>query len=386
MNNEMEETLNCLFEKSSLLPSNLTDYPNQIGGHGLLFGNKCKILYSHEESTIYKPIQHYPKGPHELDFYQRLFDPNCCEPALIELRQFVPDFYGLYRDSQGKHLYLGLKDVLANFKHPSLCDLKMGRRTYAPDSSPSKIMIECAKYKWREEIGFLVTGLRVFNPSIKEHTTFDIFFGRSLDPTTIYSNGIRLFLGNDVKRAQRLAQQYVLKLSQLAKWFESQTRYHFYASSLLLAYDDVAAAAAAVATAADAIDDNVREFNSSSPPNHYCNGLNNSHPIHEDDHLHPPPPLNQSTVSQSFPSPLSPLPSAPATSFMTNETQAEESVLVYLIDFTRWEMIENTNDMKKDENFLYGLYYLIDLFKRAANDNSSSLPADAIPTKNTVQS
>ncbi|VDQ08589.1 unnamed protein product [Trichobilharzia regenti] len=96
--------------------------------------------------------------------------------------------------------------------------------------------------------------------------------------------------------------------------------------------------------------------------------------------------MNQSTVSQSFPSPLSPLPSAPATSFMTNETQAEESVLVYLIDFTRWEMIENTNDMKKDENFLYGLYYLIDLFKRAANDNSSSLPADAIPTKNTVQS
>ncbi|VDQ03952.1 unnamed protein product [Trichobilharzia regenti] len=115
------------------------------------------VLYSHEESTIYKPIQHYPKGPHELDFYQRLFDPNCCEPALIELRQFVPDFYGLYRDSQGKRL----KDVLANFKHPSLCDLKMGRRTYAPDSSPSKIMIECAKYKWREEIGFLVTGLRV---------------------------------------------------------------------------------------------------------------------------------------------------------------------------------------------------------------------------------
>lgn len=37
----------------------------------------------------------------------------------------------------------------------------MGRRTYAPDSSPSKIMIECAKYKWREEIGFLVTGLKV---------------------------------------------------------------------------------------------------------------------------------------------------------------------------------------------------------------------------------
>ncbi|CAH8862628.1 unnamed protein product [Trichobilharzia szidati] len=381
MNNEMEETtLNCLFEKSSLLPSNLTDYPNQIGGHGLLFGNKCKILYSHDESTIYKPIQHYPKGPHELDFYQRLFDPNCCDPVLLELRQFVPDFYGLYRDSQGKHLYLGLKDVLANFKHPSLCDLKMGRRTYAPDSSPSKIMIECAKYKWREEIGFLVTGLRVFNPSIKEHTTFDIFYGRSLDPTTIYSNGIRLFLGTDVKRAQRLARQYVLKLSQLAKWFESQTRYHFYASSLLLAYDDDVAAASA------ADDDNVRKSNS-SPSNHYsppyCNGLSNSHPIpDDDDDLHST--LNQ---SQSSPPPLSS--TSPTSSFMTKETQPDEGVLVYLIDFTRWEMIEDCcNDMKKDENFLYGLYYLIDLFKRASNDNSSSPPNNlsTILTKNTVQS
>ncbi|RTG91056.1 inositol-polyphosphate multikinase, partial [Schistosoma bovis] len=197
--NDETNKLNYLFESSSLLPSDLINYPNQIGGHGLLFGNKCKILYSHVQSTIYKPIQHYPKGPHELEFYQRLFDPNCNDSVLVELRKFID-------------LYLGLKDLLANFKHPSLCDLKMGRRTYAPDSSPSKIMIECAKYKWREEIGFLVTGLKVFYPDLNEYTTFDIFFGRSLNPSTIYDN---------------------------AKWFENQNCYHFYASSLLLAYDSV---------------------------------------------------------------------------------------------------------------------------------------------------
>ncbi|KAK4468005.1 hypothetical protein MN116_008185 [Schistosoma mekongi] len=158
--NDQTNKLNYLFENSSLLPLDLIDYPNQIGGHGLLFGNKSKILYSNVQSTIYKPIQHYPKGPHELEFYQHLFDPNCCNTVLIRLRQFVPDFYGLYRDSEGKHFYLGLKDLLASFKNPSLCDLKMGCRTYAPDSSPSKVMVECAKYKWREEIGFLVTGLK----------------------------------------------------------------------------------------------------------------------------------------------------------------------------------------------------------------------------------
>ncbi|CAH8608540.1 unnamed protein product [Heterobilharzia americana] len=303
--NAQTEKLNCLFENSSLLPADLIDYPNQIGGHGLLFGNKCKILYSHMKSTIYKPIQHYPKGPHEYDFYQRLFDPNCYDPTLIELRKFVPDFYGLYRDTQRKHLYLGLKDVLASFKHPSLCDLKMGRRTYAPDSSPSKVMIECAKYKWREQIGFLITGLRVFNPDVKEDSTFDIFFGRSLDPTSIYNNGIRLFLGPDINRAQRLAHQYVIKLTQLAKWFESQTRYHFYASSLLLAYDSITP---------------------TGNYHFYCNGVDqNSYSQHS----------VEETITNDQ-------------EYSTEEKN--EDVLVYLIDFTRWEMVESV-DMK-DENFL----------------------------------
>lgn len=74
-----------------------------------LFSN-ILVLYSHVQSTIYKPIQHYPKGPHELEFYQRLFDPNCNDSVLVELRKFVPDFYGLYRDSEQKRelIYIDL--------------------------------------------------------------------------------------------------------------------------------------------------------------------------------------------------------------------------------------------------------------------------------------
>lgn len=390
--NDETNKLNYLFESSSLLPSDLINYPNQIGGHGLLFGNKCKILYSHVQSTIYKPIQHYPKGPHELEFYQRLFDPNCHDSILVELRKFVPDFCGLYRDSEQKHLYLGLKDLLANFKHPSLCDLKMGRRTYAPDSSPSKIMIECAKYKWREEIGFLVTGLKVFYPDINEHITFDIFFGRSLNPSTIYDNGIRLFLGPNVNRAKRLAKQFVKKLTQLAKWFENQNYYHFYASSLLLAYDSIflnnemmisshpTTTTTSSSTTTTTTTPSLHHHHNSSYQEDKEIMISNmeqnetmlspyatpSHHSHHHHHYHNSYQDHKEIMTSNMEDSVT----------EGEDEEKEEYVLVYLIDFTRWELVTNCNQIK-DENFLYGLNYLIELFKRASLD---STPLDKIPS------
>lgn len=39
--NEIEVYEN-LFKESNFLPNDLIEYQHQIGGHGLLFGNKCK--------------------------------------------------------------------------------------------------------------------------------------------------------------------------------------------------------------------------------------------------------------------------------------------------------------------------------------------------------
>ncbi|VDO65546.1 unnamed protein product [Schistosoma curassoni] len=210
----------------------------------------------------------------------------------------------------------------------------MGRRTYAPDSSPSKIMIECAKYKWREEIGFLVTGLKVFYPDLNEYTTFDIFFGRSLNPSTIYDN--------DINRAKRLANQFVKKLTQLAKWFENQNCYHFYASSLLLAYDSV-----------DANDEIMPSPNTTTTTTTTTTTqLPYSYYHHDHDHHHSCQDNNKESIISNI-----------------DNNEADEYVLVYLIDFTRWELVTDCSQIK-DENFLYGLNYLIELFQRASLDSS----------------
>lgn len=52
-----------------------------------------------------------------------------------------------------------------------------------------------------------------------------------------------------------------------------------------------------------------------------------------------------------------------------DNNEADEYVLVYLIDFTRWELVTDCSQIK-DENFLYGLNYLIELFQRASLDSS----------------
>ncbi|CAH8531531.1 unnamed protein product [Schistosoma turkestanicum] len=226
--NDETNKLNYLFENSSLLPSDLIDYPNQIGGHGLLFGNKCKR--------------------------------------------------------------------------------------------------------------------------------------------------IRLFLGSNQPRASRLAKQFVRKLSELAHWFENQSTYHFYASSLLLAYDTVA-------------------LNSSPPTPAYQHHQQQQQPLKHSHCINDCTQLDEPTEPFTTSSSSSVAVNAVVDSMATNNSnnnettatvtsslssgdeeqdiQEEDHVLVYLIDFTRWELMSNSNKMK-DENFLYGLNYLISLFKRASVESTTT--------------
>ncbi|VDP93191.1 unnamed protein product [Echinostoma caproni] len=149
----------------------------------------------------------------------------------------------------------------------------------------------------------------------------DKTYGRSLNPTTVYDFGIRVFLGRDPRRARQLASLFSRRLRQLAGWFEKQHQFAFYASSLLLAYDNSETSSSLSSLTA-------RGESSTSP------GLSgNSDERHHDNHNH----------------------------------NSDESIVAHLIDFTRWtDLVGN-----RDDNVLYGLYKLISLFDRAATDRTS---------------
>lgn len=217
-------------------PVDLTFYPHQVGGHGA-YGKESGIRYSINGAILYKPVQKYPKGLHEVQLYRQVFAADCADPTLLELRSFLPMCEGLYRDPLTTKTYLCLKDVLVGIRRPAVCDIKMGRLTYSPDAPIEKIAVEQSKYKWQTDLGFCITGMKVYHPVSKTPIYLDRYYGRSLSPDTVYEHGVRLFLGPDPARSRHLARAFVCRLNQLLGWFERQCKLSFYASSLLLAYE-----------------------------------------------------------------------------------------------------------------------------------------------------
>lgn len=54
---------------------------------GFLENNKGNIL---------KPVQGPEKGQREVEFYEKMFAPNCNEPVLLSLKSFVPRYDGVW--------------------------------------------------------------------------------------------------------------------------------------------------------------------------------------------------------------------------------------------------------------------------------------------------
>ncbi len=51
-------------------------------------------FFESDEGTILKSLQPPPdkRGPREVAFYQKVFDPECKDPILLELQQILPKY------------------------------------------------------------------------------------------------------------------------------------------------------------------------------------------------------------------------------------------------------------------------------------------------------
>ncbi|BHF83350.1 inositol phosphate biosynthetic process [Sparganum proliferum] len=219
-----------------LLPANLSSYTRQIGGFNPDRKLKFKFLYGQEDSMLYKIVNLRPKGFNEVRLYEEVFSSDC-PPSVLGLKKFLPAYRGLFYNPITSRFFIGMEDILKDMEHPSACDIKIGRTSYLPGDSEEKISTEKTKYLWREKIGFFITGMNVYDSETGFNAFYDISYGRCLEPSNVFEKGVCVFLGRDPRRRTLLAHAFLPHLSQLAAWFESQTQYHFCASSLLLAYD-----------------------------------------------------------------------------------------------------------------------------------------------------
>jgi 1D-myo-inositol-tetrakisphosphate 5-kinase/inositol-polyphosphate multikinase len=201
-----------------------------IAGHGGIFREK-------NSKTILKKLQPPPKGSCEENYYKTI----SIDTSLKNLKLLCPKFHSVTYNDQNE-AFLKLEDLTKPFKNPCIIDIKIGRVTWDPNATKEKRIKEESKYPPLKNLGFQLLGCRVGHPSGINLKTIklDKTWGRSLNEENI-SDGLKLFLSSagSSQRLELIKGQILTKLYAIQNWFLSQTRFRFYASSILILYDGI---------------------------------------------------------------------------------------------------------------------------------------------------
>lgn len=118
---------------------------------------------------------------------------------------------------------------------PCVLDIKVGKITYGPDATAEKIAKTKKGYVGtRGPFGFNVCGLVV--DSGEGMTRLDKKYGNSLCAETIHTV-VENYIGDKNAQAYELANYFIKKLKDIEVFFENQTVFHVFGSSLLFIYD-----------------------------------------------------------------------------------------------------------------------------------------------------
>jgi Inositol polyphosphate kinase len=197
-----------------------TNSPPQAGGHeGSLIVREDKLLKR--------------TGTAEIEFYSEVFSPDNKDQSLIDLRKFLPHFYGV-ETIDGKD-YLVLENLLASFKHPTILDCKIGKVTWSPHHNERKASSqkEKAAKTTTGTLGFRIEGLIVKDSTGNIVTKFTKQQGfYSITPDNIHEE-FRKIVGEDKQKVK----SFIDQTKSLIAWFEDQTSKHFFTASVFFICD-----------------------------------------------------------------------------------------------------------------------------------------------------
>ncbi|XP_036402870.1 inositol polyphosphate multikinase-like [Megalops cyprinoides] len=208
---------------------------HQVAGHK--YGVDKVGILQHPDGTVLKQLQPPPRGLREMQFYSKVFSEDCSNPCLLDLQCFLPTYYGTWSSPETPNdMYLKLEDVTRRFVKPCIMDVKIGQRSYDPFASQEKREQQIKKYPLMEEIGFLVLGMRIYQVTSDSYETYDQHYGRSLVKDTL-KDGLAKFFHNGSTLRKDAISASIQRVREILRWFEGQSQFHFYASSLLFVYE-----------------------------------------------------------------------------------------------------------------------------------------------------
>lgn len=152
-------------------------YKHQVAGH------TKEALRCLDGGLLLKPMMKKDLFLREVTLYEDMYrQESGYIPSPIA---FVPKYYGVMctKSNNGEMLpCLVLADVNQHYRKPCVIDIKMGQQTFEPTATKEKKDRERKKYPYQEEIGFRITGFKVYDIVSQNYVAFDKTLGRNLLP------------------------------------------------------------------------------------------------------------------------------------------------------------------------------------------------------------
>ncbi|XP_045594554.1 uncharacterized protein [Procambarus clarkii] len=198
-------------------------------------GSTSPITHLNNDSGKNADKEIAPVCRDELQLYNHVMTSTSQDDVL--LKSLMPAYYGsrqiVFEDGTViPHLIL--EDLAAGFDLPCVADIKMGSNFYYPGQEKNKQRI---KYATQSELGFCVTGLRVFHPAsgrliteLRPNTCKQLSISETLE-------GLDKFCQKDTNFCSSLCCAFVTQLMCIHEWFLKQRSYKIRCGSVLILYD-----------------------------------------------------------------------------------------------------------------------------------------------------
>jgi hypothetical protein len=222
--------------------SHILQFDHQIAGH------INERIRKYDEKFILKPLNKRDLFDREVSVYEKLLDlyQNSCPFFVLYYGILsIPDLNKRKLIENEEEIVvmkpcLVLEDLTMNYCRPCLIDIKMGRQTFEPTANYEKIARELKKYPYQEEIGFRITGMKVWDQEKQCYSQYDKYFGRSLLPEMVFP-ALSMFFHNGNHFRKDVLIQVLEKLQKVLLWMKNQSYFKFFCSSILIVYDGLIA-------------------------------------------------------------------------------------------------------------------------------------------------
>lgn len=183
-----------------------------VGGH-------AGMLQSTIHPLVFKPLQSGDRGRAELQFYEEV----ARRPLDAPPRCFMPAYHGVAHDGGENHrrFYLALEDLARPFRQPCVLDVKVGVRTWGDDAPPEKVAAELRKFPLQQQVGFRLTGMRVWDAGRGAYREHGRAYGYSLDAESLHC-AFAEFLYDGSRVRLELVPPLIARLREFQSWFDTQ--------------------------------------------------------------------------------------------------------------------------------------------------------------------